>query len=437
MADGKGGRGEATIEYSDPLFIVAALAVVYIGCWLLWTFAHEQISAIYVYVRYVEVSLFAYLGDLTGLLGFSHANNWLNEMCAPDGIAGVCQRDFKSVTWDQITDSTMVINGILLVILIYWCSKMFIVVRRTHPQLRFTKTHNLQTFVDESKEHYPHLCLFGEIDLIDQPLDHPIFGMSQTSRQFAFENKLISGWKLLSDGSYLPTLNRDAATEIFRSQLGKHWTKSTDLTPGETLLVAIAIPRVAATDPALSDEEFKKAMKDSNKMIGFCWAQFKVPSKEEKKKKKTKKDDYTWLTPQIDLSEPRQIILKYINYPNVSTLLFQHAFNRTIIFALFSQARRLGVLQPAEMRWLRFFDRPLWYALQTIGRQAGFAEAAGILSHYLYESKSKAALVEPQLDKAVNGLEMAMNSYKFLPADKERYERLLAASNAPTAKTDN
>jgi len=131
---------------------------------------------------------------------------------------------------------------------------------------------------------------------------------------------------------------------------------------------------------------------------------------------------------------PRAIIQKYIKHPNASAILHAHAFVRTIIFAMFFQARRLGVLPPAEMRWLRFFDRDMWYALQTIGRQAGFPEAPGILSHFLYECKAGASLAEPQLDKAVNGLEQAMSAYKYTEADKKRYEAAQEEKEAAARK---
>ncbi|XBG33434.1 hypothetical protein ABH853_11660 [Pseudomonas sp. 13.2] len=274
--------------------------------------------------------------------------------------------------------------------------------------------------MQENKAQYPHLRMFAELDLIAQPLDHPVFGMSQTSRQFAYRHLLISGWQEQSDRSWAPTLDREKTTEVMRRQLGQHWTRVANLTPAETLLVAIALPRVVATDTALDDNAFKAAMADSDYMVAWCWDQFKAPAG----KAEQQGDPYAWLKPEVPLEEPRAIIQKYIKHPNASAILHAHAFVRTIIFAMFFQARRLGVLPPAEMRWMRFFDRDMWYALQTIGRQAGFPEAPGILSHFLYECKAGVSLAEPQLDKAVNGLELAMSAYKYSEADKKRYEAL-------------
>lgn len=420
-----GGGGEKTFSFDDPAILLGIFAAVYILCWAAWYFAHRQISTVYMYIRYAQLWVFNALGSVIDLPGVSNIHNWVQRMCEPDGLISVCHRDFTTVQWRDISDSSIAINVASLVILVYFCFRMFARANKTHPKLNYTKSHNIKSFVKESKELYPHLRMFSELDLIAEPLDHPVFGMSLTSRQFAYKHRLISGWKDMGDGSWTPTLDREKATQVFRLQLGKHWTKSTELSPGETLLAAIAIPRVAATDSTLDDAAFKSAMKDSEDLVKWCWDQFKAPPKTTKKGKGKEEqgDPYAWLRPEIDLTKPREVILKHIGHPNVQTIIEHHAFNRTVIFGLFMQARRLGVLQPAEMRWLRFFDRELWYILETIGRQAGYAEAAAVLSHYLYESKSAAALAEPQLDKAVNGLDLAMTTFKFLAADKTRYEK--------------
>ncbi len=413
--------GEKSFTWDDPAILLGILATIYFACWAAWYFAHTQISMAYTYIRYVELWLLNALGGVVDLPGVTTVRNWVQEMCQPDGLVSLCHRDFSTVKWSEISNSSVVINLFCLILMVVMCVRMFLHTNATHPKLNFTKTHNIKSFVQENKRLYPHLRLFSEIDLISQPLDDPVFGMSLTSRQFAYRHRLIIGWKKETDGSWTPTLDREKAMQVFRVQLGKHWTKSTELSTSETLLVAIAMPRVAATDPSLDEAEFKDAMKDSENLLRWCWDQFKPPA--AKKKGGAEADRLAWLRPKIDLEYPRSIIRKHIGHPAVNTVIEKHAYNRTIIFALFMQARRLGVLQPAEMRWMRFFDRELWYVLETIGRQAGFAEAAAVLSHYLYESKSGSALDEPQVDKAINGLELAMTSFKYTSADKERYEK--------------
>lgn len=423
--------GEKTFTWDDPAILLGIFATIYFACWAAWYFAHTEISMAYTYIRYVQLWLLNALGSVVDLPGVTTVRNWVQEMCQPDGLVSLCHRDFSTVKWKDISNSSIAMNVFCLILMVVMCVRMFLRTNATHPKLNFTKTHNIKSFVKENKRLYPHLRLFSEIDLISQPLDHPVFGMSLTSRQFAYRHRLISGWKEETDGSWTPTLDREKALQVFRVQLGKHWTKSTELSTSETLLVAIAMPRVAATDPSLDEAKFKDAMKDSEDLLKWCWDQFKPPAP-AKKKGEAEANPLAWLQPEIDLEYPRSIILKHIWHPAVQVLIEQHAYNRTIIFALFMQARRLGVLQPAEMRWMRFFDRELWYVLETIGRQAGFAEAAAVLSHYLYESKSGAALAEPQLDKAINGLELAMTTFKFTSADKERYEKEGAVAQLPS-----
>ncbi|MFK0093872.1 type IV secretion protein [Pseudomonas sp. NPDC090592] len=414
------GGGQKSFTWDDPAILLGIMAVLYLGGWGAWYFAHDKIAKAYTYIRYVELWVPSVLGDFAALPGIASINQWVGRMCAPDGIIGACQRDFSSVAWGEITSSSLLINGFFLVLIVTLSVRMFLRINKTHPKLRFTKTHNIKSFVQENKAQYPHLRMFAELDLIAQPLDHPVFGMSQTSRQFAYQHLLISGWQAQSDRSWAPTLDREKTTEVMRRQLGQHWTRVANLTPAETLLVAIALPRVIATDTALDDSAFKAAMADSDYMVAWCWDQFKAPVG----KAAQDGEPYAWLKPDVPLEVPRAIIQKYIKHPNASAILHAHAFVRTIIFAMFFQARRLGVLPPAEMRWLRFYDRDMWYALQTIGRQAGFPEAPGILSHFLYECKAGVSLAEPQLDKAVNGLELAMSVYKYSDADKQRYEAM-------------
>jgi len=429
----KQGGGEKSFSWDDPAIMLGIFAMIYFACWAAWYFGHTQISTAYTYIRYVQLWLINTLGSYVDLPGVRTVHNWIQEMCVPDGLVSKCYRDFSTVTWKDISNSSIAMNVFCLLLMIWACVRMFMSANKNHPKLNYIKTHNIASFVKENKRLYAHLRMFSEIDLIPQPLDHPVFGMSLTSRQFAFRHRLIRGWKEESDGSWTPTLDRQKASQVFRAQLGKHWTQAIELSPSETLLAAIAMPRVAATDASLDDASFKEAMKDSETLIQWCWDQFKLPPKTKAKKAKKGKegegkggvapvDPLAWLRPKIDLDYPRSIIRKHVRHPAVVTLINHHAFNRTIIYALFMQARRLGVLQPAEMRWMRFYDRELWYVLETIGRQAGFAEAAAVLSHYLYEAKAGKALVEPQLDKAINGLETAMLIFKYTKADKERYE---------------
>ena len=420
--------GQPKGMFEDPALLAMFVFVsLYIAALLTWAYAHRGLSQAYTYIRYVEAYLPHIAGYFAPLPGLTQVHDWVLQSCGPTNFFSGCTRDFGNTTWTEISDSSFYFNLVILVFLVILSIRFFFRADKTHPKLRFSRVHNIKTFVEESKALYPHLRFFSQLNLIPEPLDHPVFGMSFTSRQFAYKYRLIAGWKAETDGTFTPLLDLDAAERVFRAQLGKLWTRVDDLTAGEAILMAIALPRVAGTDPLLDDVAFAKAKKTSEDLILWCWSQFRRPSKKElaaEKKAGKTTDSLAWLRPTLDVTEARRIIREYLKYPAVRSVFEKHAYVRTILFALYRSARRLGVLAPADVRWLRYYDRPLWYALQSIDRQGVFAEASGIQSHYLYECKAQSGFTEPQLDKAVKGIEVALLNYKYLAADKKRYEAL-------------
>lgn len=421
----KANSGERTFDWSDPPVIVGILATVMLVTWMAWFFGHTQIAMVYVYVRYVELWPLWAIGRVTGWPGFASVNAWMQRECRPDGVFSLCHRNFATVPYSDLADSSLIINGALFAVLIWQVTKAIRYLLKMHPGNRFTRKHTIQSFVEENKSLYPHLRMFSALDLISEPLDHPVFGMSQTSRQFAFENGLIAGWQAEADGTFTPTLDREKTTLLMRRQLGKLWTRSTDLSIPEAIILAIALPRVAATDATMDDKQYKGAMGDSDAMIKWAWSQFVPPAagpKKGKKKGQTPDDPYAWLRPDIDPAEPRRIIKKWIGHPANAAIIQKHAYVQTVLFRLMLETQRLGVLPPAEMRWMRFYNRPLWYVLENYGRSTGFAEGVAVMGHYLYEIKQGEAIVDPQLDKVVNGIEAAMTAFRYDKKDVERYE---------------
>jgi len=420
----KGNSGERTFNWSDPPVICGGIATVIAIIWVAWHFGHTQIAMVYVYVRFVELWPLWALGHVTGWPGVASVDAWMQRECRPDGVLSLCHRDFATVPYSDLANSSAIINGVLFIVLMWIVVKIIRHLLKMHPGNRFTRKHTIKSFVEENKVLYPHLRMFSALDLISQPLDHPVFGMSQTSRQFAFENGLIAGWQAEADGTFTPTLDREKTALLVRRQLGKLWTKSTDLDVPETIILAIALPRVAATDATMDDKQYKAAIAESDAMIKWAWSQFVPPTAGTKKRDKDQPhtDPYAWLRPDIDPAVPRQVIQKWIGHPNNTAIIQKHAYVQTVLFRLMLETQRLGVLPPAEMRWMRFYNRPLWYVLENYGRSTGFAEGVAVMGHYLYEIKQGEAIVDPQLDKVVNGIESAMTAFRYDKKDVGRYE---------------
>lgn len=423
MAPKNAGSGERTVDDFSLVVILAAATA--IGAWIAWMVFHTQLATAHTYLRRAELWWLDLLGA-QGLPGAATVHAWFQKGCAASGLLERCRRDFSTMGWAEISRLTFYINLLLLVPITLVAARIFVRVQSTHPLRLFTKTFNVDSFVRAKKPLYPHLQMFDALDLIGAPLGHPVLGMSQTSRQFAFHHRLLAGWIDEADGSCTPVLDRAKTHRLLRAQLGELWTGTSHLSPAQTLLLAIALPRVAATDASLDDQKFKQLVAESDRMVRWCWEQFKPPaaaSRPTAAGPAAAAEDLQWLRPELDLGLPRETIARHIHSAPAQAILSRHAYVDTILFAMFMEARRLGVLPPADMRWLRFYDRGLWYVLQNFGRQAAFAEGCAAHAHYLYEIKSGEPLIEPQLDKAINALESALTAFKYKPSDRDSYHK--------------
>ena len=76
-----------------------------------------------------------------------------------------------------------------------------------------------------------------------------------------------------------------------------------------------------------------------------------------------------------------------------------------------------GVLAPAQFAWLKLVDRPLWYALHSLGFETeGFGrylhpnprvEAAGARDHWAAERIAKRPLARPDIERALEAVRAA------------------------------
>ena len=93
----------------------------------------------------------------------------------------------------------------------------------------------------------------------------------------------------------------------------------------------------------------------------------------------------------------------------------RHAYTHTALMELVNQARlRGGVLAPGQFAWLKLVDRPLWYALHSLGFETeGIGrylhpnprvEAVGARDHWAVERLAGEPLIEPNIDRAIEAL---------------------------------
>ncbi len=179
------------------------------------------------------------------------------------------------------------------------------------------------------------------------------------------------------NGSFSEETRENRLPDIFAAQLGKPWTglKRADLyVQSVAILCALHYLR---RKPSLSERE----------ALSIAWAQGKDGTEVMK-----------------------ALVARYIEDKDINkvvdTICAKHAFANTGLFALLDRARaRAGVLASADFGYLKQLDRSLWYTLSNCGRRRFFIEAAGVVSHFFAEKVTGNALVEPNVENAINGLE--------------------------------
>jgi intracellular multiplication protein IcmP len=93
----------------------------------------------------------------------------------------------------------------------------------------------------------------------------------------------------------------------------------------------------------------------------------------------------------------------------------RHAYTHTALMELLNTARlRAGVLAPGQFAWLKLVDRPLWYALHSLGFETeGIGrylhpnprvEAVGARDHWTVERLAGEPVIEPSMDRAIEAL---------------------------------
>jgi len=228
----------------------------------------------------------------------------------------------------------------------------------------------IQPFIDFNPHKAPHRVIGKEV-----PRKLPLFAEALSPEewvafnQIKFENK---------------QLENNKAYRAFAKQLGKRWEGPLKLPIyAQGIYAACALKHIRKRD----------ACDDLINQLAISWSAkrgFKPSRKLRSKIKKIIKD------------------------PKIGGLLKEHAdkhaFTVTVLLRCLAKARSEGgVMASATFLWLRGVDRPLWYALNNLGRQSYFTEASGAMVHYVSELISGQKIPVPQVETAVSALEEFIN----------------------------
>ena len=259
-----------------------------------------------------------------------------------------------------------------------------------HPAERFRRRFDLRGLAEAMGKQWPyalHALRRGNIHL---PLDHPRWGMALA--EWAFVEKFDL---LVDPAAQPPELHFERTRRTLASQLGEPWRGVKSLPLHAQALAGLFARRciafMTADDRAAADLDRQAAA--GLRELAWRAAQQQV-------------NDYQPTT--ADYRRVIQATRLDLDHPAVQAIISRHRYTHTVLMRLLEEARRGGVLPPALFTWLKGVDRPLWYALTSLGRRAPFVEGLGVSAHYAAERRLGRALQNPAVTGAVEALATAL-----------------------------
>lgn len=219
-----------------------------------------------------------------------------------------------------------------------------------------------------------------KVDLIKEPIDSGPWAMALTPLQFARKYSLLRARQV----------DMGDAEKLFATQLGRLWTTPERLNPYTRALFACFAAQVMR-DSDGADAALRELV------ISITAGQ-----------------------PKFDKSA--ELFKKYAHAPEIKEICSRHAYQITVLIALFAEGKQVGIFPPNHFLWLRTINRTLWLALNCVLRRTYFAEVAGIFAHYQAEVVAGHPIEVPQVKPAAVALASAITEIAF-DEEKGRSER--------------
>lgn len=350
----QGGGKEQGVAGDFGAILMGAVLIM-LAIYMFWRYQHENVVALSIMIREPMVALVGLISDHAAMVAGKLQRVDPAEMEFP-AYKGMMIETGGMVRWVYMP---LIMGAVFYVFLNSFSS-------------RFRKRHSMTTLVRQEKKIWPEISPVANLDLV---ADDPFKGkwaVSMSEREFARQYALIK-----SDGS----IDRDAATKIFSTQLGPIWTGEKNLEPHVRALFAAFCMRIGGDQ--------KGALANLRKVAsGFG----ETPPN----------PDYSWVDEAIQKHGENELVKKTIS---------RHAYVFTVMATLLQLARLDGVLASPMWIWLKPLDRKLFYALNCVGRYADFVEIAGLTAHWKMEKKLGMKVPFPCVDEAINGLERALKDY--------------------------
>lgn len=246
---------------------------------------------------------------------------------------------------------------------------------RKNPAKRHRRIFDMHRLAASQAVLWPWISPALNLDVLNEPLDTGKYRMALTELEF------VRRYRLLETEDQL-TLNEMKTERLFATQLGRLWEGPGRLHRHERALFACFAAQICGDRDGCLDG--LRAL-----TVGYA------------------------TTGQVDSQPVAALLEKYADDARVSAVVMQHAYVSTVLCGVLESARRFGKIPPVFFLWLRLYDRPLWYALQRVGSNTPFPEAAGVYSHYIAEKVAEHAIEVPFVKPAMLALVKELKTVKL------------------------
>lgn len=431
MASNAGGTIASMIMillYAIICFAIAGVRkLVLKKSWLFWATA----GGLWVLIAVLELAMTSNFSLLTrsmdiycnpssgGLLAVLSCQNGIDEIQANGTVANVIFSVIPNIVIGWATFYTIAMG--------------IVKTRSEHPHALMTQIHTVDTLIKDQKQQYAHLLFYDKVNPNTMLNTVGQMRLMDNSRKFVFENDLVSNFTIrpdlanssnfgkqfgkkpvapaLEDYSFktdelVPVIDAAKFEKLMNEQLGEPWAGVENLGASAVILLAVALPRACCLDENI-DSKTADAVKDQlDAMIADVWA---------------------WMAKSIDkdgnilhevseftkLEEYREIIYDWVEHKIAQGYLEEHAYVNTFILRTLEEAKRLGVMQPSNFRWLKTHDRALWAVVQNVNRPSAYAENIATTSHYKEERAAGKRINKPKFQGAYNGLVDRVREFKY------------------------
>lgn len=371
---GGGGQQQSPPDQALDLFLIVAL--ISAAVLLSWYYFSTKIVRLIFSVRLAEAK--ALLGVLEfldeasdfidpetmALLSLKSSISYMSTV-SPSAVTAYDLYAVSTRFGQSLSLPAVLIGGVGVIYILFF-----------HRYSRFKQVYDMSSLSRQEQVNWPQIsCVVGK-NLVAANILEGEWRMSQQPLAFAKQNGLLLHDTI--NGQTVAKLDRIKAKSVFCNQMGPLWSGLEGLPPYVLALFAIFCAK-AEGDGAGARNLIRQIAASAGKG-------------------------------SLDFGGTRMLLFKHVRSKAVGRAVSPHAYLYTVMASMLELARSDGVMASSEFLWLKPLDRKLWYMLSNVGRRTAFVEVAAPYGHWLVEKRLRRPLKVPQIDQAVEALDIALSN---------------------------